>query len=107
MNCVLVPYCCSARQFGANSLAPTRRFDTPHGGDEEERNHRSHFGGHDDDDNAFARRSSGNTGKRDHSDSVSVDTIANGQLEVNLLDIGVSAEDIAAMRRIDARNEEA
>jgi len=42
-----------------------------------------------------------------NNDDVSVDTIADGQLEVNLLDIGVSAEDIAAMRRIDARIEEA
>ena len=42
-----------------------------------------------------------------NSDIVSIDTIADGQLEVNLLDIGVSAEDIAAMRRIDARIEEA
>jgi hypothetical protein len=41
------------------------------------------------------------------SDGVSIDTIADGQLEVNLLDIGVSAEDITAMRRIDARIEEA
>ena len=41
------------------------------------------------------------------SDDVSVDTIADGQLEVNLLDIGVIAEDIAAMRCIDARIEEA
>ena len=31
------------------------------------------------------------------SDSVSVDALADGQLEVNLLDLGVSAEDIAAM----------
>jgi len=41
------------------------------------------------------------------SDGVSVDALADGQLEVNLLDLGVSAEDIAAMRRIDARIEEA
>ena len=41
------------------------------------------------------------------SDDVSVDALADGQLEVNLLDLGVSAEDIAAMRRIDARIEEA
>ena len=41
------------------------------------------------------------------SDGVSVDALADGQLEVNLLDIGVSAEDIAAMHRIDARIEEA
>jgi len=40
------------------------------------------------------------------SDGVSVDALADGQLEVNLLDLGVSAEDIAAMRRIDARIEE-
>ena len=38
---------------------------------------------------------------------ISVDALADGQLEVNLLDIGVSAEDITAMRRIDARIEEA
>ena len=37
---------------------------------------------------------------------VSVDALTDGQLEVNLLDIGVSAEDIAAMRRINARIEE-
>ena len=42
-----------------------------------------------------------------NNDDVSVDTITDGQLEVNLLDIGVSAKDIAAMRRIDARIEEA
>ena len=42
-----------------------------------------------------------------NSDGVSVDTITDGQLEVNLLDIGVSTEDIAAMRRIDTRIEEA
>ena len=41
------------------------------------------------------------------SDGVSVDALADGQLEVNHLDLGVSAEDIAAMRRIDARIEEA
>ena len=41
------------------------------------------------------------------SDGVSVDALADGQLEVNLLDLGVSAEDIAAMRRIDACIEEA
>jgi len=41
------------------------------------------------------------------SDGVFVDALADGQLEVNLLDLGVSAEDIAAMRRIDARIEEA
>jgi len=40
------------------------------------------------------------------SDGVSVDALADGQLEVNFLDLGVSAEDIAAMRRIDARIEE-
>ena len=42
-----------------------------------------------------------------NSDDVSVDTIADGQHEVNLLNLGVSAEDIATMRRIDARIEEA
>ena len=31
------------------------------------------------------------------SDGVSVDALADGQLEVNLLDLGVSAEDIAEM----------
>ena len=41
------------------------------------------------------------------SDGVSVDALADGQLEVNLLDIGVSAEDIAAMCHIDACIEEA
>ena len=45
--------------------------------------------------------------KETNSNDVSVDTIADGQHEVNLLDLGASAEDIAAMRRIDARIEEA
>ena len=42
-----------------------------------------------------------------NNNDVSVDTIADGQHEVNLLNLGVSAEDIATMRRIDARIEEA
>ena len=42
-----------------------------------------------------------------NSDDISVDTITDGQHEVNLLDLGISAKDIAAMRRIDARLEEA
>ena len=41
------------------------------------------------------------------SDGVYVDALADGQLEVNLLDLGISAEDIAVMHRIDARIEEA
>ena len=41
-----------------------------------------------------------------NSDNISIDTIAEGQHKVNLLDLGISAEDIAAMRRIDARHEE-
>ena len=41
------------------------------------------------------------------SDGISVDALVDGQLEINLLDLGVSAEDIVAMRRIDARIEEA
>ena len=41
-----------------------------------------------------------------NSDNISIDTIVEGQHEVNLLDLGISAEDIAAMRRIDARLEE-
>ena len=45
--------------------------------------------------------------KETNSNDVSVDTIADGQHEVNLLNLGVSAEDIATMRRIDARIEEA
>ena len=42
-----------------------------------------------------------------NSDDISVDTIADSQHEVNLLDLGISAEDIAVMRRIDAHLEEA
>ena len=42
-----------------------------------------------------------------NSDDISIDTIADGQHEVNLLDLGISAEDIAVMRRIDACLEEA
>ena len=41
-----------------------------------------------------------------NSDDISIDTIAEGQHKVNLLDLGISAEDIAAMRRVDARLEE-
>ena len=43
-------------------------------------------------DKAAAMQSNGT-----NSDGVSVDTIAKGQHEVNLLDLGISAEDIAAM----------
>ena len=41
-----------------------------------------------------------------NSDNISVDTITEGQHEVDLLDLGISAEDIAAMQRVDARLEE-
>jgi activator of HSP90 ATPase len=41
-----------------------------------------------------------------NSDDISINTIANGQHEVNLLDLGISAEDITVMRRVDARLEE-
>ena len=42
-----------------------------------------------------------------NSNDVSIDTITDSQHEVNLLDLDVSAEDIATMRRIDACLEEA
>ena len=81
--------------LSTNSLAPTRRFDTPHGGDEE----RGTTGATSEDTTrttttplqveAAATQANGA-----NSDSVSVDTVAEGQLEVNLLDISVSAEDI-------------
>ena len=41
-----------------------------------------------------------------NSDNSSIDTITDGQHEVDLLDLGISAEDIAAMRRINALLEE-
>ena len=40
-------------------------------------------------------------------EDTSVETIAEGQHEVDLLDLSISAEDITAMRRVDARLEEA
>ena len=40
-------------------------------------------------------------------EDISVEDIAEGQHEVDFLDLGISAEDIAAMRRVDARIEEA
>ena len=45
-------------------------------------------------------------GNGNNSDNVSVGTVADGEHEVNLLDLGISPEDIEAMRRIDARLEE-
>jgi len=41
-----------------------------------------------------------------NSDDISVDTVAEGQHEVDLLDLSIPAEDITAMRRIDARLDE-
>ena len=41
-----------------------------------------------------------------NNNNISVDTIADGRHEVDLLDLVISTEDIAAMRRIDARLEE-
>ena len=40
-------------------------------------------------------------------EDITVEDIAEGQHEVDLLDLGISAEDIAAMRRVDAHLEEA
>ena len=45
-------------------------------------------------------------GNGTNNDKISVDTIADEQHEVNLLDLGISTEDVAAMRRIDALLEE-
>ena len=38
----------------------------------------------------------------DNSEDTSVDDLADGEFEVELLDMGVASEDIQAMRRIDA-----
>ena len=40
-------------------------------------------------------------------EDISVEDIAEGHQEVDLLDLGISAEDITAMRRVDALLEEA
>ena len=40
-------------------------------------------------------------------EDITIEDIAEGQHEVDLLDLGISAEDIAAMRRVDARLKEA
>ena len=40
-------------------------------------------------------------------EDITVEDITEGQHEVDLLDLGISAEDIAAMRRVDSRLEEA
>ena len=40
-------------------------------------------------------------------EDISIKDIAEGQQEVDLLDLGISAEDIATMRSVDARLEEA
>ena len=45
-------------------------------------------------------------GVRANSDVISVNTVVDGQHEVDLLDLGISTEDIATMRRIDAHLEE-
>ena len=41
--------------------------------------------------------------REDNSGDTSVDDLADGEFEVELLDMGVAREDIQAMRRIDAR----
>jgi hypothetical protein len=43
------------------------------------------------------------TNGEDNSEDTSVDDLADGEFEVELLDMGVTSEDIQAMRRIDAR----
>ena len=40
-------------------------------------------------------------------EDITIEDIAEGQQEVDLLDLGISAEDIATMRSVDARLEEA
>ena len=45
-------------------------------------------------------------GNGNNNDNVSVGTVADGEHEVNLLNLGISPEDIEAMQRIDARLEE-
>ena len=43
-----------------------------------------------------------NADNNDHDEDLEVEDLADGGLEVNLHDLGISAEDIQAMKRIDA-----
>ena len=53
--------------------------------------------------NAIVLQGNGNS----NSDNISVDHVAEGDFEVNLHDLGISTEDIEAMRRIEAHIAEA
>ena len=47
--------------------------------------------------------SNGNTTIDDHNEDLEVEDLADGNFEVDLHDLGISAEDIQVMRRIDTR----
>jgi len=51
---------------------------------------------------AIVRQANGNS----NSDNVSIENVAEVDFEVHLHDLGISTEDIATMRRIDAHLEE-
>ena len=52
--------------------------------------------------NAIIPTNTGNNNHEDNNEDTSVDDLANGEFEVELLDMGIATEDIQAMRRIDA-----
>jgi hypothetical protein len=52
--------------------------------------------------NAIIPTNIGNNNHEDNSEDTSVDDLADGEFEVELLDMGISREDIQAMRRFDA-----
>src|SRR6185437_12169730 len=109
--CVFIHYCCSVRPFRRHSpptvwrppigsihhMVATKKRGTTEATSEDTTTTTTPSQGE-----AAATQANGAS-----SDDVSVDALADGQLEVNLLDLDISAEDIAAMRRIDARIEEA
>ena len=110
---MLVPYCCSVRPFWRHS--PPTVWRPPVGSiHHKAATKKKGTNGATSEDTATTATATPSQGEAaakqvngTSRDGVSVDALADSQLEVNLLDIGVSAEDIAAMCRIDARIEEA
>jgi hypothetical protein len=105
----LLYYSSLLETLSTNSLAPTRQFDTPHHMAAKKKGTTSATSEDTttmttttpSQDKVVATQANGT-----NSNDISVDTIANGQHEVNLLDLGICVEDIAAMRQIDAHLEE-
>ena len=101
----LLPHCCGVCPFRRHSPPTVWRppvgsthHATPHGGEEEGRRY-YHFDRHDNSTTTPQDEATPGQEPANGNEDITIEDIAEGQHEVDLLDLGISAEDITAMRK--------